>query len=115
MEILNKDRLLESSAGIPEFMKDVITAFLSEMSMGLGRLEDASRSADLTAISEESHYLKGSCQTVGADRLSDVFSKIHVECSSDNCSVLPSTMNEARTEFELVRSEMEKLMRETPS
>ena len=65
---------------------------LSEVSRRLANLEQAKRSADLSAVSDEAHALKGSASTFGAIRLSKIAQTIEFACKAGDKDVAEEQM-----------------------
>ncbi|SIN84354.1 Signal transduction histidine kinase [Singulisphaera sp. GP187] len=70
------DRLVERCDDDPDFAREVLEDFVRTVPAAIERLVDAARIEDGASVARSAHGLKGTFSTVGAERLSESWSRL---------------------------------------
>ena len=102
-EVINFEKLI-SRLGDEELIKEVVPIFLNDSKERIEKLQEAVASKDSKAIKFYSHAIKGAARNVGAERLSDIASRLENLSREGDLESVDSIYEELKTEYEKVGS-----------
>jgi len=111
--VLGGQRLAELKSHLaPEDLRELISVFLDEVKDVPARLRLAVSAGNIHKIKEMAHKFKGSCGTVGADRLFVLSQRIQVASEPEILVHGSGWISQIEAEFVLVREELDRLAAE---
>ena len=79
-KVFNFAQLQEMTGGDEEFERELLEEYLSDTPNTFARLLHAIEEKEISGVHLESHSLKGSSQSLGADRLGSVAARLESLC-----------------------------------
>lgn len=61
----------------PDFLRDILTSYLSDTENRLLEIQEAARAGDATLLARTAHTIEGSSLNVGADTLASLVKSMH--------------------------------------
>lgn len=92
-----------------EFLREIIGIYLDDTPLRIGELESALGSRDMEKFVRAAHSIKGSSANLGALALRAVAERLEYHARKHGLGDAPAMVGEIKTEFDLVRAELEKI------
>jgi HPt (histidine-containing phosphotransfer) domain-containing protein len=101
VELLEEIRSLQVD-GEPSLLAELIDLFFEDSPARFHELERAVNNGDLQQAGRLAHGLKGSCGSLGAVRLSEMFGRAERRASEGNLPPQSQVLSDLRQEFDVV-------------
>ena len=89
---------------------ELVSAFISDCSARLERMQDAVDAPDLSVIRSEAHGIKGSSRNIGANALGDICSIIETKAAKGDDSDLEQNLASAQQHFADVKAALSRMI-----
>lgn len=99
-EIFRRERLMESCEGDTELAVEVVSDFLASTPSVLSRLQRAVAAVNCIDARLEAHSIKGSAQTLGAERLAEESLRLESGAKAGDLSGAPERVTAICREFD---------------
>ena len=100
------DRLLEMTGGDPEFLDELVQAFLEDAVVQLEAMRAAAEAGSAADLVRPSHSLKSNSANMGAERLAEQCRGLETDARVGAVERAAERVAEAAAEFERVRTEL---------
>ena len=107
VEIFRRERLMESCEDDAALAAEVVEDFLASTPLILSRLRAAVAGMNSIDARLEAHSLKGSAQTLGAERLAEESRRMETAAREGNLARAPERASAIDREFARVRAALE--------
>ena len=94
----------------PEFVREIVSQFLDEVTPTFQQLKEAFKSADAKTIELHSHKLKGAALNMGANTLASYFERMEHLARQSDVSSAEALMNVVETECDRVCDYLRRLL-----
>jgi HPt (histidine-containing phosphotransfer) domain-containing protein len=98
--------LRESVGDDPEFLRELVDAFLEDAPKQLESLREAASSGDATTARRAAHTLKGNSLTFGARKLASLCQDAELAASADDLTAVLSRLDEIDGEWSRAGAEL---------
>jgi HPt (histidine-containing phosphotransfer) domain-containing protein len=100
LEVLNRKHLAEMSFGDEDFEREIINDFLAAIPGLIGDMTQGTASGSCKLVAHASHTLKGSCRSLGVERVA-------ATCQDLECQAREGDLHQAPDLIERIKSEIE--------
>lgn len=101
--------------GQPDFLGDLIAAYLGEAPARLSAIENGIASADMIKVMRACHLMKGSSLNLGATRFAGMLKDLEIKAATDQFTVMAGAWAKALEEFAMVERELKNLVGTPPA
>lgn len=98
-----------SPDGDGEFLRELITIFLTDTPQQLAQLDEAIAKQDATLAVRAAHTIKGSSGNFGAEDFADLAKQIETEAKANNLAAAAALIPEFKNSFEKVAAALKQL------
>jgi len=107
--IIDMDTFNEVKDLMEEDMQSFIDTFLANSPKIIAQIKQAQKDGNIESVFLSAHQLKGGSGSIGALTLSDLAFKIEKAGRAGNAEPIPELLEQLKTEFELVETELKTL------
>jgi HPt (histidine-containing phosphotransfer) domain-containing protein len=99
-----------SPDGDEEFLRELITIYLTDTPKQLAQLDEALARQDATVVARAAHTIKGSSGNFGAEALAEIAKEIEALGKANNLPAAAALLPEFRSRFEKVAAALQQLL-----
>jgi len=103
MDVIDKEGLLASFAGVEEVLVEIIGIFLKDMDQMLGEIDKAIQEENNESLVLHAHTMKGTAMNFKASRVADVSRDLEAMAKS-------GVLDDPAGKFELLKEEIQKVI-----